>query len=625
MDKLLKEAQARFEEDEEKQDLFCAYNDIDTFNWTPPSGWTAKEEMRIRVSSIGHDGLKQATNIFQTYNPKWEVLPRSNADADNAEEVEAWVEFMTLKANNVAEVSPFAQGSYNAAKYLRTIYHVDYLPYWLPADKSKWSKEQKANAANGPYCITCLDPRNFYYSIGKYGLKWVMNLTNICGQEIIDQWSVYESKSEEGKQISAGLKKIKISDDKEEDQDYIYVDITSVDRRLCIAIPTTSEGVEDFENFDFESGEYITILNGENKLGFIPYSVATGDGDPLLHSMHVSNAWVNQNIIESIVDTSILRRAFIPPFIHKSDVGDKDMDVNFSGETSAVELRQGESAQTTNLPPLDPGLQQLLGINTQRIANSVGIQNLAMNDIAGNVQFSTVQAQIQLQLTALQPYKRCNEKAMAGIPVLMLKWLEVGHAEGRGGTEIARRSTARTKKPRQYSGMPITLSGDTVDPENMIITCELLSAAPTDRQQLVNMAVTMDQAGYMIPQEETLERLGYKNPAQMKEKWFDEQVQKLALSFFGKNLDAELNVKVQKAIAEIQAGIQQQLQAAQQPQQQGQPSPEQMAAMAQQGGATPPQGDAISQGGQEQNPAAGGQPPMAATPGLTRNNVRNPG
>lgn len=614
--KLMERAQARFEADKTKQAEFQKYDDMDNLVWSPPPGWVAKDWIRVAISSMAHDSLKTTANIFDTHNPTWHVQPRTNSDMDNAEEIETWIEYMTTRANLAGEVSPFRKAMHNSAKFNRVIFHVDYLPYWLPADKNKWSAEQKADSANGPYCIEAIDPRTLWYEVGKYGLKWVMNVANMSGQDIIDKWSIYESESKEGKQIAKGLEKIKSLIDDEKADKFIYVNLTSIEKRVCVAIPTTSDGIDEFCDYEFDNRKHITILDGENKLKFIPYAVATGDSDPLLSSALSGHIWENQNVIDSLVDSSKLRMAFIPPIIHKSDMVDKDVDVNFDGSSPSIELRAGETAQLANLPTIDPGLIQLSNINSQRMAQSVGIQNLAMNDIAGNVQFSTVQAQIQLQLTALQPYKRTTEKAMSKIPLIMFKWIEVT-----GKSEIGKRSAKRTRKPGQYEGQPITMSAETLDPDNMNITCELLSNSPTDKQQLVNMFSTMTQTGMMVSQEQMVEQLGYPNAPQEKIKWFDEQIQKLALAMFQKTEESKLQVEVQKQMAEIQAAVQAKIQAMQQPQM----TPEQEQAAAAQGGATPPQGDMVSQGGQSQNPAMGGQPPIMATPGLTRNNVRNPG
>lgn len=615
---LLEQIQERVDEDEEQQDLFAAYDDMDNMRWEPPEGWRKKDWMRIRISSEAHDALKQTANIFDTHNPKWNVMPRSEADADAAEELETWLEYHATKANMIGEVAPFRKAMHNSAKFNRVIMHVDYLPYWLPKDKNKWSKEQKFNSVNGPFCFESLDPRNVYYEMGKYGLRWVAVVANVDGQELINKWKIYENDSEEGKQIKNGLAKLKSKMEDDDEIDFISVDCTSFDKRFCIAIPTQKDNIDDLKEFDFDTGDYIVILDGENKLDFIPYAVATGDSDALLHSAHVGKFWENQNITDTVLDSSKLRMAFIPPIIHTSTIGDKDLDVNWNGDIDSFENRQGESTQVTNLPAIDPALMQLSQINSQRLAKSVGIQNVGMQDIAGNVQFSTVQAQIQLQLTALQPYKRTTEKALSQVAILMLRWIKKAET-----TEYGYRTKNRVKKEGQYVGEMITVAADELEPDDLIIQCNLLSNSPTDKQSQINMYTTLKQAGAEISWGELLEDIGLGNPAQLRQAFLDEQLSSLALKQFADEQALMLQLKGQEATMQMQMQQQQAQMQAQQAAQQ--PSPEEQQAMAQAGGANPSQQDPNMPQGDMNNPGAGGQPPMMGAPGMTRNNVRGAG
>lgn len=616
---ILEQVQARVDADEDNQELFRAYNDMDNLKWSPPSS-LLKDWVRVRVDTSAHDALKQMSNIFDTHNPKWEILPLGEADEDRAEELETWLEWHTTKANLNGETSPFRKGLYNSGKFNRVVYEVDYLPYWLPKNKEDWTEEQKANAVNGPFCITAHDPRYMYYEMGKYGLRWIANVNNVEGQTIIDHWGIYESDSEEGKQIKKGLSKIKSLMDDEECR-FIYVDYTSNEKRFVAAFKTADETIDRFGEFD--KADAIVILDGDNKLKFIPYAVATGDSDALLHSLHVGGIWENQNLINTIVDSSVLRRAFFPLIKHQSMTG-KELDIDYSGAQDVVELGQGEDAQSLVPPPIDAGLQQLAQTNAQRMGQAVGIRNLGLTDIAGNVQFSTVQAQIQLQLTALQPYKRTDEKALCHLALIMFKWIKYT-----GKSEIAYRTQKRVRKEGQVNGQQVLVGPDDFDPDEMIISCELLSNSPTDKQQMVNMYATLKQAGAQVSWGELLERLGMGNPEMLKQGWLDEQLEGAVLQDFVEKMQMQRQLQMQSQQMQMQHAMQQaqmqQQMAMQQGQQQGQPSPEEQQMMAQQGGANPPQQDAVQAGGQENNPAAGGEPAMMANPGLTRENVRNPG
>ncbi len=84
-------------------------------------------------------------------------------------------------------------------------------------------------------------------------------------------------------------------------------------------------------------------------------------------------------------------------------------------------------------------------------------------------------------------------------------------------------------------------------------------------------------------------------------------MENLALQQYGKQKDAELQLQMTQAQQEMQM-------------QQPPMPPEQSGAMA-----NPNTQDPMMQGGQMNNPAAGGLPPMMEAPGMTRNNVRDAG
>jgi hypothetical protein len=306
---------------------------------------------------------------------------------------------------------------------------------------------------------------------------------------------------------------------------------------------------------------------------------------------------------------------------HKSPTG-TDLDINYDGSQDVVEEGPGDDTQVLNPPPIDQGLAQLAASNSMKMGQAVGIRNLGLQDIAGNVQFSTVQAQIQLQLTALQPYKRTDEKALSQLAILMFKWLKFT-----GKSEIGYRTSKRVKKDKMVVGEQILITPEDFDTDVMLVQCTLLSNTPTDRQQLVNMLVALKQAGAAIPWTDIVELLQmFGNPELLKGRFQDEQIEQAAMKNFVDEQAAALQMKVMEAQTQIQMQAQQaQQQMQQQAQQQQQMSPEQQQAMAQQGGANPPQQDAVQAGGQENNAAAGGEPAMMANPGLTRNNVRQPG
>lgn len=612
---IIEAIQGAVEGDEETQKYYAAYDDIDNLKWNLPKGWETKDYIRKRVSTEGHDDLRSLANIFDTHNPKWEILPRGEQDREHAEQQERWVEWMMKRANQIGEKSPFRKALHNAGKYNRVILQVDYLPYWLPKDKKKWTSEQKAAMQAGPFCVEVKNPRNVYYEMGKYGLKWAAGVTLLYGQEIINHWSAYAGNTEEGKKIKTAISKIELDLEDNPEVMYIHVDYTSYEKRSVAAFKARS--LTDFENFDVNN-EHITIVDGENKLSFINWVIVSGDSDPLLHSMHIGGSWENQNLIETIVDSTVLRRAFFPILQHTSAMGN-DINVNYDGTQDTVELKPGESVNTLMPPPIDPALRELMANNSGRMGQSSGIKKLQNMDLAGSMQYSTMNAYIQLTMTALEPYKRTTEKAWEQAAKIMFMWIKETKDSVTG-------YRAKVNKSGQTKGDAITIGPEDFETEDLFISCELIANSPTDKMQLVNMYSSLKQAGAQVGWGELLERLGMGTPEVLKADWLKEQLEGVAMQNFVKDLEAKQQMQIQAATMQMQSQLQQE-QAAQQAalQQAQQAQAAQMAqAQAPQGqpGQSPiPQGDAVIPGGQMNDTAQGGTPPMMSAPGMTRNQV----
>jgi hypothetical protein len=282
--------------------------------------------------------------------------------------------------------------------------------------------------------------------------------------------------------------------------------------------------------------------------------------------------------------------------------GTKELDINYDGSQDTVELTQGEDAQVLQPPPIDPAISQLAAVNTDRISQNLGIRNLQSMQMSGNVQFSTMNAFIQLQMAALEPYKRTTEKAWEQAAEIMFKWVEkTKHAVGAYRTK----SKGEGKKAK---GASVIVSPEDFEIEDLHIQCELIANTPTDKMQQVNMYSALKSAGAQIGWGELLERLGLGNPEVLKQDWMNEQLEGVALQNYVEKLKAEIQMEIQSKQMEMQNQMQQQQQMQQMEMQQAQ---QQM-----QG----PQ-NAVIPDGQMNDPAAGGLPPMMSAPGMTQNQV----
>lgn len=579
--------QGAIEGDTEYQNDLRAYKRMVTLDWDLPSNWAVKDWVRKQVSTDAHDAIKSATNIYDTNKPKWEILPRGEADKDRAEELETALEWWMQRANKTGEGEPFRKSLHNSCLQNRVIYQLDYLPYWLPKDKKSWSREQKAAMKQSSFCITVHDAENVYFEMGKYGLKWAAAVSVLWAQDIVDHWSVYESGTEEGKKIKRALDKIRSEMEDNDKLKYILVDYTDYKKREVSAFQTSSDSLTDFTHYTIDGGKIdgtvkIDILDTDNKLEFINWVIVTGESSPMLYSEHKGGVWENQNIFDTIIHSTTMRRAVFPILQHTSPTG-KPLDIDYTGEQDVVELTNNESAQVMMPPPVDPALMQLSAVNTSKSAQTTGIKGLASIEVAGNVQYAAVQAVINLHKTTLVPYVRTWEKANSQLGDMCFLWLK----QGDGYTEVAYRT--QNEGDGRNRGNGIMVKPDDFDPDDLFISCTAVANTLGDKMQEANFYAILKNAGAHIAWKEILENLSLGNGDVLEAEWLDEQAMNTALQMIKMQMQAQ------------QAQTQQQ----------------QQAMMQQQGQVPPDQSSPMIPGGQGMNAAQGGSSTATAMPGAT--------
>lgn len=601
--------QSRIEDDEEYQSDLKAYKRMVTLDWELPAGWQAKDWVRKQVSTDAHDAIKAATNIYDTNKPKWEILPRGEADKDRAEELETALEWWMQRANKTGEGEPFRKSLHNSCLQNRVIYQLDYLPYWLPKDKKRWSREQKAAMKQSSFCVTVHDAENVYFEMGKYGLKWAAACTVAWAEDVISHWSVYESDTEEGKQIKRALDKIRAKMEDNDELKYIHVDYTDHERREVSVFETSIDSLDSFVNYSPDGDtDKIDILDAENQLEFINWVIVTGEGSPMLYSLHRGGVWENQNIFDTIIHSTTMRRAVFPILQHTSPTG-KPLDIDYTGEQDVVELMNNEQAAVMVPPPIDPAMSQLSGANTAKSAQTTGIKGLASIEIAGNVQYAAVQAVINLHKTTLVPYVRTWEKAMSQLGDMCFMWLKSGN----GYTEVVYRT--QDEGAGRNKGDGITVTPDDFEPDDLFITCTAVANTLGDKMQEANFYATLKNAGAHIAWKEVLENLSLGNGDVLEAEWVDEQAMSIAVQMKTAELQAQLQQKIKEMDAQMQLAMAQKQMEMQAGAMAGQATPQ--GQPGQPGQVPPDQSNPMIPGGQNMNAAAGGQSTATALPGAT--------
>src|SRR5689334_22157219 len=112
---------------QEERDDYCGYDDIVAMkNEGVPN--LRDEDYYVQFTSpIGRDTVQQATNIFATQSPKWDILPRGLGDVEIAEQMEAAIEWYFWQAAQMGEQRFHSQVLIHAVKYNRVCAQLEWL------------------------------------------------------------------------------------------------------------------------------------------------------------------------------------------------------------------------------------------------------------------------------------------------------------------------------------------------------------------------------------------------------------------------------------------------------------------------------------------------------------------
>jgi hypothetical protein len=616
-EKILGWLRRRLTLDSDFMDDCASYDDMDALRWDPPAGFTMREEIRIRVSTEAHDILKTAINLFDTHNPKWEILPRGPVDADQAEQLERWLEWQMKVADQNGDKPASTTRLTHAAKYGRIAAQLDFLPYWVPEKNKKAidkgngysevveeKNDEYAEAMANPFCVTVHPAATVHHERGKYGLRRVGVVNNIPAADAIDHWEAYSHDENYGEKIEGAIKKVQALLEEDDEARLMYVDFTSKEKRWCFAYMTTGESID----MELAPDEIIEFIWGENKLGFINWAISEAASTPLLYSLHKGGLWENQCFLDTIADTTVIRRGWFPIFKHKS-IGGKPMEVDFTGNEAVVELdaAAGEEAEIMVPPPLDPGIREMMDRNSNKAASATGLKGLQNMSVVGNVQYASVNAMIQVSKSTLDPYLTCYQHNSVELGKLAFQWIAKS-----GKTITGYRTKDKSRDKNKVKGEKINVGPESFDPKTMIIQCELLPTNTSDEMQRMNVFSQAVQIGLPISKAEIVERMGWGEAEIAKQDWLKEQIESMALANFQKMQDLQLQMMSAQMQSQMQMQQQVQMQAMAQ-EQQGMVPPEQMG------------GSEMMPEGQANNPAMMGNVPAQSAPSMTQTATRRPG
>ena len=561
---------ARTIELEEEYDEICRELDcIVGMQWTLPAELAKQDWARAHIDTSGHDAIRGGLNIFDTQTLKWDVQPITPTDADRAERLEFFLEWQFSRVNALGQ--PLRKSLQNSLMYDRCIAQVEYLPYWGGKPK------------NGNYfCVTM--HKNAYFGMGKYGLDWIAAVEVMTAFDIINHWRAYENETDSGKKIKSVLAALEEDALEDSETEYIFIDYTDKKKRLVCFYPSESGDLDDV--IEEMSEDVVVLMDEPNDLGFISWAVGEGRKDPLLAPLAISKLWSNYNMLESFIQSGVFKNTYLPVAIETTMTGEPH-DIPTDGSVPTVTLRPGENYQPISPAPIDPRMRELADRYRNFIQSVTSLQALSNYDIKGNLQFATLNAQVQLALSMLEPPRKNVEVMWAEVGRLMFQWIDYT-----GDTVSAYFKGTKGTGVNKANGYEFALSKEDFELDKIFISCELTPNTPTDRLQRMQYIAQIKQTfPTSVPEAELIETLKIGNPQALREEREREIIRETALQVFQARAQAEVQKEMSQFQAELQAQMQQQQQQAmmeaqmqQQQAQQPQPFPQGDGASNQSGG-----------------------------------------
>lgn len=536
--KIVDKVSRKLKDTKEYRKLIDAIDDIDKMNWELPEKLASEDWARVEIDTTGHDANRSATNVFSAFLPKWDVQPRGPKESDNAEELEAWLDwqFRLIDRRNGSAMWNLMKSAVTYDVYTA---RVDYLPHLFGSTPDK---KQKRQMRDGLFTLTEERPDNMLWERTPRGLEWVAVAENVMAMDVAPYWLDVE-----GADITVLNEMILDSDEVKIN----YFDYEDYDERIVFFYRA------DDLNENIESIEAHVIFREENKKGFISWIISVGgEGyekdpaymiNPLTAPLHRSGAWGNQCLHESLMRSKTLRRWGLPDMITYT-MGGEGAEVSYDGSQDSIDVDVNEKVTPYVPPPIDQGMQQLVDRGKAKMEGNMGVSTLQNPQATGNTPFSTLDAQIKLSMTALEKPKRVGEQALTQFGMLCFEWIAFSEDTVKSFRAVDS-GTDRTAS----RGAQIDMNPDKFDMQSLFINTRIIPNSPTDKLQRMNFAIQANQ-NLRVPISELVESLDLGNSEVLTEQWIEEQMLTGAVQNFLEKQRAIAQAEVQAALMEATGG-----------------------------------------------------------------------
>lgn len=574
-----------------------------------PAELEALDDVRLIKDSGPHDALYNATVALANSRVRLEMNPLGDVDQEfvRANRIEQALLWNWDRANMRGMSRKIWSIAHSALRYDVCITRVDDLEFYLPKDKSKWTKANKRAARAGRFVITVLPPHKVHFQISDIGGAFcVAAVRNMPLPRVLEYYEGIAGTDKVGKQIKATVEKIKAefeSASELEQARFMLYQYTDDDKRLdyghivdSLTEDETAGGADDF-----------VFIDAENKIPFINYTVRGGASDvepdpeylyhPMLASAHWNEHWKNVVLIKSLVYSDVIRR--IREVRETYEGAAADMTPPDDGTGGAKAMPPGTTLKRQPPTQIDAQAIGLLEGVSQDLNATTSASALGNLSRYSNTAFSTMNAIVQVEMGKLNPQKNIIQDTVSDQCYLFCEWSKFTKVP----LQAWRTETKRVRDMELPKGEEIQIKPDDYDLDRLHLSCTITPATPTDQMQQMNITEKLVQMG--MSAEEGLEMMNVSHTSLQKDKRSMEMLQDGVLQALIAKIQTMETGKAQVEIQKLMMALQQQ-------QQQGQ----------QQGAAPAPGaeggGPFAGMGGAGMDPAAGGMPPIQGAPGMGR-------
>lgn len=303
----------------------------------------------------------------------------------------------------------------------------------------------------------------------------------------------------------------------------------------------------DLENHAIWLDEGAEIMVGEHGLPFIPIETVITDGSqymfkdtkyqrqPFLYAVAKSGLWERQNLSLSALYTLIFETGFSPLFAYQRNQEGKELDLDFSGPFTVVNLDAGEGFTSLGKNIVDPSIEIGMNIANNLVEDSTIYRTARGQTIGANAAYSTHALLTQSgRLPLVTPQKR-------------IEWL-LGSSMEKCLERMAVGGSRKVKSLIEEELDDVTI------PEDAVVEATLEVRMPQDNLQAANIATALKQAGLVSDEWIQGKLLQIEQPEEMRKEIAkeiminflrDQQIQKLVMAEQQKQQQQQMMMQAQ--------------------------------------------------------------------------------